>query len=118
MRTIATSLLSLALLAAGGGDAPAGLGAQPPRDVGPGQAPAREKDKETKRKPNFTVGKETTYVTGPLDEDGYVDYAAALNERLSRGIKPEDNANVLLWRALGPRPEGGAAMPPEFFKWL
>jgi len=74
-------------------------------------------DKEAKRKPKFTIGKETTYVTGPVDADGYIDYAAALNERLGKGIKPEDNANVLLWKAFGPHPEG-TKMPPEFFKWL
>jgi len=65
----------------------------------------------------FTVSPETTYVTGPLDKHGYVDYVTALNERLSQGIKPEDNANVLIWQALGPHPEGGT-MPPEYFQWL
>ena len=30
----------------------------------------------------FTVSPETTYVTGPLDRHGYVDYVTALNERL------------------------------------
>jgi hypothetical protein len=65
----------------------------------------------------FTVSPETTYVTGPLDKHGYVDYVTALNERLSKGITPENNANVLIWKALGPRPEG-ATMPPEYFKWL
>src|SRR5262249_23075355 len=44
------------------------------------------------RQSTFTVSAETTYVTGPLDELGYVDYAAALNERLSRGVTPENNA--------------------------
>src|SRR5262245_61102556 len=68
-------------------------------------------------KPKFTVGKETTYVTGPLDKDGYLDYAAALNERLRKGVTPENNANVLLWQAFGPHP-GGATMPPEFFQWM
>ena len=66
----------------------------------------------------FTVSPETTYVTGPLDKDGYVDYVTALNERLSKGITPENNANVLIWRLLGPRPEGGNNMPAEYFKWL
>jgi hypothetical protein len=73
-------------------------------------------DKETKPKPKFTIGKETTYVTGPVDADGYIDYAAALNERLGKGIKPEDNANVLLWKAFGPHPRW--KMPPDYFKLL
>jgi hypothetical protein len=68
--------------------------------------------------PKFPLGKETTYVTGPLDKEGYIDYEAALNDRLGKGITPEKNANVLLWKAFGPRPEGGKGMPAEFFKWL
>ncbi|HEV3083944.1 MAG TPA: hypothetical protein VGY66_29445 [Gemmataceae bacterium] len=66
----------------------------------------------------FTVSTETTYVTGPLDKSGYVDYVTALNERLSKGITPENNANVLIWQALGPRPTGDTAMPAEYFQWL
>src|SRR5437660_2738303 len=66
----------------------------------------------------FTVGEETTYVTGPLDKHGYVDYVTALNERLRKDITPENNANVLIWQVLGPRPEGGRGMPPEYFQWL
>src|SRR5258708_5994274 len=73
-------------------------------------------DKEQKRKPGFTIGKETTYVTGPVDADGYIDYAAALNERMSKGIKPAENANVLLWKAIGPPLR--STLPPEFFKRL
>jgi hypothetical protein len=52
-----------------------------------------------------------------VDKDGYIDYAAALNERLSQGVTPANNANVLIWKAIGPRPEG-APMPAEFYKWL
>jgi hypothetical protein len=65
----------------------------------------------------FTVSPETTHVTGPLDREGYIDYVAALNERLRDGVTPENNANVLIWQALGPRPEG-APLPDEYFKWL
>src|SRR5439155_2920198 len=65
----------------------------------------------------FTVSTETTYVTEPLDKHGYVDYVTALNERLGKGITPANNANVLIWQALGPHPEG-ATMPPEYFQWL
>ncbi len=64
-----------------------------------------------------TVGPETTVATGPLDEDGRVDYIAAVNERLRGDITPEQNANVLIWEAIGPRPEG-PAVPAEFFQWL
>src|SRR6516225_7646102 len=73
---------------------------------------------QDKPTPKLPIGKETTYVTGPLDKEGFVDYEAALNERLGKGVTPEKNANVLLWKALGPAPEGGAGMPAEFFKQL
>jgi hypothetical protein len=77
------------------------------------------KGAETKkiRKGHFTVGARTTYVTGPRDKDGYIDYAAALNKRLRKGVTPANNANVLLWKAFGPHPEG-ATMPLQFFKWM
>src|SRR5579864_282297 len=68
-------------------------------------------------RPKIDISKETTYVTGPLDKDGYVDYEAALNDRLGKGITPEKNANVLLWKAFGPKP-GGERMPERFFKCL
>jgi hypothetical protein len=79
--------------------------------TGCGQKPKPE------ARPKFTVGKETTYLTEPLDEQGYVDYAAALNKRLSQGVTPQNNANVLLWKAFGPHP-GLATMPPDYFKCL
>ena len=55
--------------------------------------------------PNLPLGKETTYVVGPLDKHGYIDYEAALNAELSKGISPEKNANVLLIQVLGPAPD-------------
>ena len=72
---------------------------------------------DKKNKPRFTVGKETTYVTRPVDREGYIDYVAALNDRLRRGVTPDNNAAVLLWKAIGPHPEK-SNMPPEFFRWL
>ncbi len=73
---------------------------------------------EDKPIPKFPLGKETTYITEPLDEEGYIDYQSGLNDRLGKGITREKNANVLIWKALGPRPEGGDRMPPEYFKRL
>jgi membrane protease YdiL (CAAX protease family) len=49
-----------------------------------------------------TVSRETTYITGPLRKDGSVDYVAALNQRTSQGVTPENNAAVLFWQAVGP----------------
>jgi hypothetical protein len=65
----------------------------------------------------ITVSPETTVVTGPLDQHGFVDYQTPLNEQLSEGVTPENNANVLIWQALGPHPER-STMPPEYFQWL
>jgi hypothetical protein len=56
-----------------------------------------------KSKPPFTISKETTYLTEPLTEDGYVDYVAALNKMCSEGVTVENNAAVLLLDVLGPQ---------------
>ncbi len=72
---------------------------------------------EPKYKPKFTISKETTFATEPVDKEGYIDYVSALNERLKKGVTPDNNAVVLLCKALGPRPEGGT-MPAEFYEWL
>lgn len=77
-----------------------------------------EKGKEKKtRKPAFSVGKETTRITGPLDKDGRVDFEAALNERLREGVTPENNAVVLLLEAIGPHP-GNAKVPAAVYDLL
>lgn len=48
------------------------------------------------------IGPETTFVNGPLTAEGLIDYEAALHERLSVGVSPDNNAAVLLDRAFGP----------------
>lgn len=68
--------------------------------------------------PKLPLGKDTTYVTGPLDKHGYIDYEAALNAEMSKGVTAETNAKALLMLALGPAPEGGDGMPAAYFKWL
>ena len=50
----------------------------------------------------IVVSKETTFLEGPLKEDGTVDYVAALNQLSSEGVTPENNAAVLYWQAFGP----------------
>ena len=57
-------------------------------------------DEQGRHRP--TNSKETTYLTKPLQADGYPDYAAAMNERISAGVTPENNAAVLFWQAVGP----------------
>jgi hypothetical protein len=122
MRLLRSGLLilgSLALVSWSVAAMPSGETPSRTQPTGKSPAIARDSDhKENQRPtPRFPIGKETTYVTGPLDRDGYIDYTAALNRILSRGVTPENNANVLLWKAFGPRP-GGAEMPPEYFRWL
>ena len=71
----------------------------------PAAKPSAEKPATTApRKPpvRVTISKETTYITEPLRPDGYPDYVAALNQRASRGVTPENNAAVLFWKAMGP----------------
>jgi hypothetical protein len=100
MRKFSISMLVLAFLATAFG---AG------QNAGDGEGQGKQQ-----RRPKFTVSKETTFVTGPRDEAGYIDYEAALNERLGKGVTAANNANVLLWKTFGPHPEG-ATMPGMFF---
>src|SRR6266498_3553927 len=43
----------------------------------------------------------TTRVTGPLLPDGRVDYLAALDDRVGKGINPQDNAAIPMLEAFG-----------------
>lgn len=67
-------------------------------------SPTFSAEPSTKAKPRVrvTISKETTYITEPLRPDGYPDYIAALNQRMSKGVTPENNAAVLFWKAMGP----------------
>jgi hypothetical protein len=74
-------------------------------------------DEAKKPTPKFKLGKDTTYVTEPLDDEGYLDYESALNRKLRGKSTPESNAVVTLLRVFGPKPEG-AELKPDFYKWL
>lgn len=54
----------------------------------------------------FEVSTETTLITEPLTEAGRLDYGAALNQMMKKGVTPETNAAVYYWRAIGPQPDG------------
>ncbi len=58
-------------------------------------------DSAERPKPKITISKETTFITEPVGEDGYVDYQAALNARLSKGVTPENNSALLMLKAFG-----------------
>jgi hypothetical protein len=70
-----------------------------------------------KLRAKITLSKATTRVTGPLTKDGYIDYARVINQRLSVGVTAENNANVLIWKAMGPHPEQ-SNLGPRFFKLI
>lgn len=82
-----------------------------------GDKPATKSDDKKAAKPKITVAKDVTYFTEPLDENGYVDFVAALNRIYSKGVTPENNAVVPLYKAFGPAPER-SPQPDEFFKLL
>ena len=75
------------------------LAAEPKANGAPSKAAATV----TRPRPKITISKETTYLTEPLRADGMVDYVAAVNQRFSAGVTPENNAAVLFLRALGPK---------------
>ena len=64
--------------------------------------------------PAMTVGHDTTRIDGPLDENGYVDYIAALEAESRRGVTPEENGAAAFYRIIGPATIP-AAEREEFF---
>ncbi len=74
-------------------------------------------DIQTRQIPKFTLSAKTSFLKGPMRKDGFVDYAAAINEQLSRGVPSSGNACIDLFLALGPAPET-SVMPNEFFSEL
>ena len=61
--------------------------------------------------------REITRVTKHKTKDGLPDYAAAINEHFGQGVKPSENGAILLYEALGPKPEG-TMMSEEFFEQM
>ncbi|MCS7168459.1 MAG: hypothetical protein RMI91_07570 [Gemmatales bacterium] len=79
---------------------------------------AKATPKSAKRQPWVPLGRETTFFTEPLDEQGYVDYAAALSSYLGKGVTPNSNAYVLILRAIGPNPPGEPPFPAAMYQRL
>lgn len=82
----------------------------PPAAAEQAKPPAATQPTTQPAKVNITVGKDTTYITGPLNEDGTVNYLAYLNAKYGKGVTPRNNAMVLLARAVGPEAWG----PPHY----
>jgi hypothetical protein len=53
------------------------------------------------RERHILVTRDTTFVSRPVDALGYVDYFAATNAEFSTGVTKENNAAVLLLKAIG-----------------
>ncbi|MBS3734657.1 MAG: hypothetical protein KGY99_07000 [Phycisphaerae bacterium] len=73
----------------------------------PTTRPAADADGASQTRPvrtqaGITLSRETTYVTGPLNDDGTVNYVEYLNRKHSKGVTPETNAAVGLLKVLGP----------------
>ncbi|MCA9176384.1 MAG: hypothetical protein KDB14_17980 [Planctomycetales bacterium] len=93
----ARSFLTLFMLQAIAAGVVGNLSAQtPPAPKPPAPAPEPEKTST-----GIEIGKQTTWIEGPL-RNGEVDYLAALNESLAKGVTVENNAAVPFWLAMGP----------------
>jgi len=69
------------------------------------------------RQTQIAISTETTFLTGPLDEQGYVDFIEAVNRRASKGATPENNAAAVFWKVWGP-PDGFGDNTGEFYRRL
>lgn len=63
------------------------------------------------------VNEPTTHIVEPLDEAGLVDYLEAANQRLAKGVSPEDNWEVVVRRAFGPL-DWDEASDAEYYRRL
>ena len=66
--------------------------------IGPGSVCA-----QAKKKARITIGKDTTFFTEPVNDEGYINYVAALDRKLREGVTAENNANVPIRLMLGER---------------
>jgi hypothetical protein len=65
-------------------------------------ADARKPEADEPRGPVITPSVATTKFTAPLDAEGYVDFLAAVNRELGKGVRPEENAVIPYLKAMGP----------------
>jgi len=98
----------LAALVSAGGGLIAGQAKTRPTTA-PASAPAT-----APAKVDINVGRATTFILGPLNADGTVNYVAALNAQASKGVTPDNNAAVGLLRAIGPEMLAQKVRPQSF----
>lgn len=66
--------------------------------------------------PEITISKETTYVTEPKTDDGFVDLITAINAKNSEGVTQENNAAAVIFPVLGARPDKNFRNPEASLK--
>lgn len=49
---------------------------------------------DARQQTRITIAKDTSYLTEPLDDEGYVDYGEAINLQNSKGVTQENNAVI------------------------
>lgn len=50
----------------------------------------------------FKISKKTTYLEGPLTDEGFVNYVKAIEDEYGKGVTPENNFAVVYWQTVGP----------------
>lgn len=81
-----------------------------------GTAETGTADEPQERVSPIEIGRDTTFFTEPLDENGRVDLLAALNEYLKEGVTDENNAAREIFKVVGPGMLSD--VPPETFEQL
>ncbi len=85
-----------------------------PAAKAPGSVEKEKKEKASQ--PKITVSKETTFIDGPLSDQGYVNYIEALHQQYSKGVTPKNNAAVAMALAMGPNCGEMGSMTVEYKK--
>lgn len=80
-------------------------------------APCDEKPAAKNQQTLITISRETTRITEPLDDEGFPDYIAALNQSFGKGATRQNNFLVEMCRVVGPR-DMDETFRIEFFKRL
>lgn len=111
---VVITVASLALFAGGRNS----LCADEPAPAAKDAKQKNDKEKEKVKLPGgIVISKETTRIDGPQRPDGRIDYLAALNQKLSEGVTPDNNAAAPLYQTVG-FDAGDAALRTKFFERL
>lgn len=81
------------------------------------QKSAADEPAVARKKSAIPIALDTTFFLGPIDADGYVDFAAALDAHVRGRTTPADNALVGLWQGYG-NFDSTSLPSPEYFAAL